>query len=249
MNPRKAVSYFPLDPAEQALVVKLRDTHLPGGPATVLRVVELLEEARLGLPELERALERLRAEERGADLERRFAELEARLVARLDGRLAGLEAGRVQAVADAAAHELRTPSPTPPGPPAPAPRAAPAGAPPPAGPDATEPPADAVIAWRVRGEVVSGPSAAQFYAAVWRWLFQHGLAGVAELPIRGSGKRRYVVAAEPVHPGGNPFTRAAEVVPGVFVEVNLSRGDILRRSRSHLAERGLAFEVLREGGE
>lgn len=108
---------------------------------------------------------------------------------------------------------------------------------------ASEVPEEANLAFRVEGELVWGPSASQFYKAVWAWLFAHGHVRASDLPIQGRGKKRYVVAAEPVHPSGKPFYRAEEV-HGAFIEVNLSRGDIVRLAKRYLDKYGVAFEVL-----
>ncbi len=104
-------------------------------------------------------------------------------------------------------------------------------------------PKEASIAFRVGSELLWATSAAQFYVTVWRWLFEHKRARTADLPIQ-SGKKRFVAAATPVHPSGKDFTRAEEPVPGVFIEVNLSRNDIIRRSKKYLAQFGADFEVV-----
>ena len=108
---------------------------------------------------------------------------------------------------------------------------------------AAEVPEEANLAFRIDGELVWGASASQFYKAVWAWLFAHGRVRASNLPIQGRGKKRYVVAAEPVHPSGRPFYRAEEV-HGAFIEVNLSRGDIVRLAKRYLDKYGVAFEVL-----
>ena len=88
-----------------------------------------------------------------------------------------------------------------------------------------------------------GKTAAQFYAALWNWLFDQGHLTPADLPV-ASGKARYSVASSPVHANGKHFIGVREIRPGVFVEMNMSRPGIIGRVRKELTARGIPFEVV-----
>jgi hypothetical protein len=236
MKPKKNVSYFPVTAHEQALLVRVREQDLNSRLDDLVEMLDQIADARLTSADLEQAIQLLVASRQGEALDARFDNLEARLRERIEKGLSEIEGrlsrrmggGVVPPVAPVVASLA-------------APKAVSASKQAPAAPD--ELPKEASIAFRIGGELVWGPSAAQFYVAVWRWLFVHGHVRATDLPIQ-SGKARYVVAAEPVHPSGKEFTRADQPVPGVYVELNLSRGDIIQRSKKYLGEHGVAFDVV-----
>lgn len=236
MKPKKNVSYFPVSATEQALLLRMRDPDLAGRTDDILAMLDHIAEAKLTPAELDQAVQLLAESRQGERLDVRFANLEARLRERIERGLAEIE-GRLS---KRLAEDTSTLDSMPAGPPS-----AIQSVPTPPAPmvEDGEIPTDASVAFRLGKDLVWGTSAAQFYVAVWRWLFEHGRAKASDLPIKG-GKKRYVAASSPVHPSGNDFTRAEEPVPGVFVEVNLSRGDIIRRAKNYLGQFGVAFEVV-----
>lgn len=227
MKPNKSVSYFPVDAAEQALLLRVREPDLAGRLPEVVEILDLIAESQLTAADLEQAIELLVQNRQGEGRDARFENLEGRLREHIEQGLTAIE-GRLSRRLSGDPAPVRPPPPKPP-------RGAVQILPPP-----PPVPKDANLAVRIGSEVVSGPSAAQFYVAVWRWLFEKGHAKPTELPIQG-GKLRYVVAKEAVHPSGKPFTRWEEAVPGVYVEVNLSRTDITaaRRGTSATMASGL----------
>ena len=65
----------------------------------------------------------------------------------------------------------------------------------------------------------------------------------ADLPLQ-SGKKRYILATEPVHPTGNAFHVSKQILPGVYLETNISRGNIVARISKLLRQRDIPFKVL-----
>jgi hypothetical protein len=260
MKTKKSVSYFPVDGSEQALLLRVRESDLEGRVADLLEMVGQIGEASLRPADLAQAIQLLVASRQGDGLEARFDNLEARLKERIEKGLAEIEgrlskrltdtpAGLASPQAPSLLSSAETWPPT-----APAPAAAtesPLKAPPQlaVAPPVDTVPKDANLAFRVGLEFISGESAAQFYIAVWRWLFEHGRVRLADLPIGTAGKQRYEVAAKPVHPSGKGFYRAEEPVPGAFLEVNLSRGDIVRRAKKYLGRYGVEYEVVVGSGD
>jgi hypothetical protein len=236
MKPRNSVSYFPVSAAEQALLLRVREADLTGRTDDLLAMLDQIAESGLTPADLDQAVQLLNESRQGEGLDARFDNLEARLKERIERGLAEIE-GRLS-------KRLAEPS-TPPAPtsPTPAPVVQAPLQPTPTAADADAVPKEASVAFRIGADLVWGPSAAQFYSAVWRWLFEHDRVGPGDLPIQG-GKKRYVVSHTAVHPSGNEFTRAEEPVPGVFIEVNLSRDDIIRRAKKYLAQFGVPFEVV-----
>lgn len=232
--------YFPVSEAEEEFLWRLRDPDLAARLADVRGILDLVAGSGATAADVEQALGLLEVSRREEGLGARFDNLEARLTARIEKGLAEIE-GRLSKHLSAAA-----------GPVVVAPTAPSAGggaptSPPPA--TTTRPtvpvvPPEANLAVRIGDEVVWGESAAQFYVAVWRWLFDHGRVRLADLPIGTAGKKRYEVSRSPLHPSGKEFYRAESPTPGAFLEVNLSRNDILRRARKYLAEYGVPHEVL-----
>lgn len=259
MKPKKNVSYFPVDGSEQALLLRIREPDLGGRIPDLLEMVDQIGEASLSPADLAQAIQLLVASRQGEGLEARFENLEARLKERIEKGLAEIEGRLSRRLTAAPAESPATVAPTPPTaakaapPPAPAPKPvfAPTAAAPVTSmaPPVAAVPKDANLAFRVGTEVISGESAAQFYLAVWRWLFEHSLVKRADLPIGTAGKKRYEVAAKPIHPSGKEFYRAEEPVKGVFLEVNLSRGDIVRRAKKFLDQYGVKYEVVVGAGE
>ena len=240
MKPKKNVSYFPVSATEQALLLRVREADLVGRADDLLAMLDQIAEASLTPAELDQAVQLLAESRQGEGLDARFDNLEARLKERIERGLAEIE-GRLS---KRLGGSTPTPEPAPPvSVPSDPPLTPPTPAPPTPAQDNGGVPKEASVAFRVGSDLVWGTSAAQFYVALWRWLFEHGSAKPGDLPIQG-GKKRYVVAASAVHPSGKEFTRAEEPVPGVFVEVNLSRGDIIRRAKKYLGQFGVAFEVV-----
>ena len=239
--PRRSIAYLPVQSAEQDLLWRVREPDLAGRVPELVGMLDQLADARLSAADLEQAIQLLVASRQGEALEARFENLEARLKERIEKGLAEIE-GRLS-------RRLAPPTPEAPPAPAAAPPAArppaPPAAPPPAAPPpaAAELPREASLAFEVAGELIWGPSAAQFYAAIWRWLFDHGHVRVADLPL-ASGRSRYAVATEPVHPSGKEFFAAHELQPGVWVETHMSRENVLQRAKKHLRDHGVPFEVL-----
>jgi hypothetical protein len=228
MKPKKNVSYFPVSGEEQALLLRMREPDLAGRLEEILDMLDQIADTRLSPADLEQAIQLLLAIRQSEAIDARFDNLEARLKERIEKGLAEIEGrfsrrlgGEPPGTGGATGSPL----------------------PPPKLPATDELPKEASIAFRIGPEIVWGPSAAQFYIGVWRWLFDHGHAKASDLPIQ-SGKKRYVAATRPVHPSGKEFARAEEPVLGVFVEVNLSRVDIIRRAKKYLGQYGVAFEVL-----
>jgi hypothetical protein len=237
MKPRPTVSYFPVSAAEQRLLLRIRETDLVGRAEEVAALLDRIGEARLTLPELDLAITLLAQHRQGAGLEARVVAIESRLGALEPRRLDLLERGLLALRAEWAAWVMDRPSPVSW-----------------AGSTAAttqehdsarsdEVPEQATIAFRVGTDVVWGETASDFYAAVWRWLGERGRVGRDQLPIL-TGKKRYAAATTPFHPTGNPFTRPVQPVDGIFVEVNLSRADILRRAKKYLDQFGARYVVL-----
>lgn len=242
MKAKKNVSYFPVDSAEQALLVRVREPDLTGRGAAILEMIDQIAEASLTPADLAQAVQLLVASRQGEGLDARFDNLEARLKERIEKGLAEIEGRLSRRLTEAPVETPVVALPMvrkvpPPPPPKPV-------ANPPSQPSPEPVPKDANLAFRIGTEVIWGESAAQFYIAVWRWLFEHGQVGLADLPIRTAGKQRYEVAAKPVHPSGRDFYRAEEPVSGAYLEVNLSRGDIVRRAKKYLGQYGVAYEVV-----
>jgi hypothetical protein len=235
MKAKKNVSYFPVSAAEQAILLRVREADFVDRADDLLAMLDQLAEARLTPADLDQAVQLLAESRQGEGLEVRFDNLEARLKERIERGLAEIE-GRLSKRLGGGAETVE---PTP----MPVPEVELPADPPKTPEDSGGVPKEASVAFRVGSDLVWGESAAQFYVAVWRWLFEHGRAKPSDLPIQG-GKKRYVVATEPVHPSGKDFTRSEQPVPGVFVEVNLSRGDIIRRAKKYLGQFGVAFEAV-----
>ncbi len=243
MKSKKNVSYFPVDSNEHALLLRVRESDLIGHGPELLEMVDQLAEASLTPADLAQAIQLWATSRQGEGLDARFENLEARLKERIEKGLAEIEGRLSKRLTDSPVEPLAaTPSP-PPGniPPPPPPKPA---IPPPVVPSPAPVPKDANLAFRIGSEVISGESAAQFYIAVWRWLFEHGRVRMADLSIGTAGKKRYEVAATPIHPSGKEFYRAEEPVKGAYLEVNLSRGDIVRRAKKYLGQYGVAYDVL-----
>jgi hypothetical protein len=238
MKSKKTVSYFPVSMNEQALLLRVRESDLAGRLEELVDMLDLIADANLSKADLEQAIQSFQANSQGEGLDARFDNLEGRLKERITKGLAEIEgrlSKRLAGVGGAVEDMPPEPPEDPPG----------KGESPPS--DDDDVPKEASVAFRIGSELVWGVSAAQFYLAVWRWLFEHGRVKPTELPIQ-SGKKRYVVAAAPIHPSGKEFTRSEEPVPGVFVEANLSRGDIIKRAKKYLDQYGVAFDVV-VGGE
>lgn len=238
MKPKKSISYFPVSAAEQALLLRVREADLTGRTEDLLVMLDQIAEGKLTPADLDQAVQLLAESRQGEGLDARFDNLEARLKERIERGLAEIE-GRLSRRLGG---DTSTPVPGLPGS-----EHVPVAQPQPT-PTAPESivggiPEEASVAFRVGSDLVWGTSAAQFYVAIWRWLFEHGHIKPSELPIQG-GKKRYVAATSPVHPSGKDFTRADEPVPGVYIEVNLSRGDIIRRAKKYLGQFDVAFEVV-----
>ncbi len=238
MKPKKNVSYFPVSGHEQALLLRVREPDLAGRLDELLDMLDQIAEAKKSKADLEQAIQLFLANSQGEGLDARFDNLEGRLKERIAKGLAEIE-GRLSKRLSGDGPQTEAPPPEPPEVPTDDPPGT-VKSPPTIDDDV---PKDASMAFRIGSELVWGVSAAQFYLAVWRWLFEHGHAKHSDLPIR-SGKKRYAVATEPIHPSGKEFTRAEEPVPGVFAEVNLARGDIIRRAKKYLAQYDVAFDVV-----
>lgn len=239
MKAKKNVSYFPVSTAEQAILLRVREADLADRTDDLLAMLDQVAEARLTPAELDQAVQLLAESRQGEGLDARFDNLEARLKERIERGLAEIEgrlSKRLGGVVEAA-----EPVPTP------VPEMEPRVDTPKTPEDNGGVPKEASVAFRVGSDLVWGESAAQFYVAVWRWLFEHGHVSKADLPIQ-SGKARYVVAAKPIHPTGKEFFAGHELSPGVWVEAHISRADIIRRAKKHLGQFGVAFEVV-VGGE
>ena len=240
MKPRKSVSYFPVSAVEQALLLRVREGDLVGRVDEVLVMLDQIAEEQLQPADLDQAIQLLASSKLGEGLDARFNNLEARLKERVERGLAEIEGRLSKRLAGEPANSgllepigageaVSQPAPHPP-----------SGA---EDDDDDGVPREASVAFRLGEDLVWGASASQFYVAIWRWLFEHGHATVEDLPIQG-GKKRYVVSTSAIHPSGKEFTRSEEPAPGVFVEVNLSRADIIRRTRKYLAHFGVDFEVV-----
>ncbi len=248
MKSKQNVSYFPVSGVEQMLLLRVREADLSGRVDGLLAMLDQIAEANLSAADLDQAIQLLAESRQGEGMDARFDNLEARLKERIERGLTEIE-GRLS---KRMAADVATTSPSPaetrdvsgqPTPLAPSTDPSPSMQGTPRASSDGGVPKEASIAFRVGSELLWATSAAQFYVAVWRWLFENDRARLADLPIR-SGKKRFVVAAAPVHPSGKDFTRAEEPVPGVFIEVNLSRNDIIRRSKKYLAQFGTSFEVV-----
>jgi hypothetical protein len=241
MKLKKNVSYFPVQDAEQDVLLRLRESDLSGRIADVLNILDLIAETGATPADVEQALHVLEASRQGEGLKARFDNLEARLNARIEKGLEEIE-GRLSkhfaGAASVTAHDAVLDSS--PSAHSELPLAASAV------PQSEVPsvPPDANLAVRIGDEVVWAESAAQFYVAVWRWLFEHGKVRITDLPIATAGKKRHEVATTPVHPSGKEFYRAEAPVPGAYVEVNLSRSDIVRRAKKYLTLYGVDHELV-----
>jgi hypothetical protein len=225
--PSPSVFYFPVAADEQALLLRLREPDLAERRAELPELLDLIASERISAADLEQALQLWAARRQREDLDARFENLEARLHQRIDRGLAEIEGRLSRRMSEAAAAE-------------PAPPPAP---PPPSPPPAEAVPKDANIAFRIAGDLVWGPTARQFYIAVWRWLLAHGRLDLTSLPI-GTGNKRYHLAAEPTHPTGRPFFSPAELGPGLYLETHMSRANALSNAVRHLNDYGVAFEIV-----
>lgn len=238
MTSKPPVTYFPVLPAEQAVLERLRQPDLRTSITDVPRMLDLIAEAGVSVGELENALALLQAAEDEQGLDARFEALEARLRQSLERRLAEMEGRLSQRLGGA-------PPPAPSAEEAPPLPRRPGAAPSPRPTEATletEVSPKAAVAIRVGDELLQGDTAVSFYTAFWSWMFDEGHISHQALPI-ASGKQRYVIAREPVHPTGKPFTGITEVC-GAYVEKNLSRSGIVRITCKLLDQTGLEYEVL-----
>jgi hypothetical protein len=224
------VAYFPVLPAEQAILERLRQRDLVGRLDDVLGILDLVAEGHATPADVEQALTLYEETRELAPLDGRFDNLEGRLVDRIEKGLAEIEGRLARRLAGDGDPSSVVPSKLPA-----RTRSE--------DPVSSEVPEGANLAFRIAGDLVWGSSASAFYTAVWAWLFDHGKVTAADLPIQGRGKKRYVVAADPVHPSGKDFYRAEEV-HGAYIEVNLSRKDIIRRARHYLTLYDVPFEVV-----
>jgi len=234
MSKTPKVAYFPVLKDEQTILERLRHADLAGRLGHVLEILDLVADAKVEPADVEQAFQLLDEARQSEGMDARFDNLEARLTARIEKGLTEIEGRLSKRTAGAGPAPVEGPVATL--------EAEPETPPPKDTTNGSEVPRDASLAFRIGSDVVAAPSAAQFYAAVWRWLFDHGHVKRADLPIQ-SGKKRYQVAAEPVHPTGKAFYRAEEV-HGAFVEVNQSRNGILRNAKKYLDQYGVAYEVL-----
>lgn len=233
MTTRPRPAYFPVLPAEQALLERMRRADLQRvGLADVLTMLDLLAEAGVGPAELERALELHRTREQEDGLEARFENLEARLRGDIERRMSEME-GRLSKRLAGGNEEA-------------------SGVNGDGGRDGGQPvesqevQPDSVVAFRVGDRILQGAAVADFYRTFWTWLVDAGLVGMADLPLR-SGRKRFVAAAEPVHASGRAFIKSFEH-GGVFVEMNQSRESAVRAASKVLTMVGVDHEVL-IGGE
>ncbi len=238
MKSKKTVSFFPVSVSEQALLLRVREPDLAGRVSELVDMLDQIAEAKLTQADLEQAIQAFLVNSQGEGLEARFDNLDGRLKERIAKGLAEVE-GRLSKRLDGGMETVPEESPVPTGEQPEKPPVV-GGA---SSVDNDGVPKEASVAFRIGPDLIWGASASKFYGEVWRYLFQKGCASTSDLPIP-SGKKRYVVANEPIHPTGKEFTRTSEPVPGVFIEVNLARGDIIRRSKKFLKHYGVAFEVV-----
>ena len=233
MTSKTKVAYFPVIEEEQAILERIRRKDLAARRHDVLNLLDILAEAGTAPADLEQALVLLEAARSSEGLDARFENLEARLARRLEDGLAEIE-GRLAKSAAAGGGEPRVPGPQPPPPPRP-----------PGRPPTSKPavPENANLAFVVAGELVWGTSGTKFYQGIWKWLIEHGHLSAADLPV-GATKKRFMAAATPVHPTGKDFFLAKEVVQGLWIETNLSRGDMVRKAKKLLTMKKVPFEVL-----
>lgn len=234
------ISYFPIDAAEQALLLRLRERGLLSQGPQLLEMLDQLAAARLCPADLDQAIQLLEESRRGEGLDARFDNLEARLKERIErglseieGRLSKSLAGPMQAAPPS------PPSPNPaPAQPKPRKRAAQA-------PEAqpTPVPPEACLAIRIGPDLVWGATGAEFYLGIWRWLFEHGRVKDKDLPIK-TGRARYAVATEPTHLSGKAFFAGRELLPGVWVEVHASRENLLGMAEKFLKTYQVSYEVV-----
>lgn len=241
MKPTDRVSYFPITPAEQALLLWVRESDLRGRVHELVALLDVIAEARLESADLEQALELLATERQGEGVDARFQNLEARLRERVDRTMAEIEGRLSKNLSDAVrAASLHEPS-------SPVSRSVRAAAqllleeevdtsPPPI-------PEEAKIAVRIGEALIWATTASQFYIDIWSWVIERGYVTEADLPI-SSGRKRYAVAAAPVHPTGKEFTSAKTAAPGFFVETNASKNSIIQRTRKLLEQHGLDYEIV-----
>ena len=239
MKPKKDVLYFPVSISEHELLLRVRMPDLIDRADDLVDMVDQIARERLTPAELDQAIQAYVESRKGEGLDARFDNLEGRLKERIEKGLAEIE-GRLSKRQPGAAPASESPTPED--------KSSATHSAAQAGPAASAQNADgsvpreASLAFRIGPDLVWGPSAAQFYVAVWRWLFEHGHVTHADMPIQG-GKSRYAVASSPVHPSGKRFTRSEEAVPGAFVELNMSRADIIRRAKKYLSLYGVAYSV------
>ncbi|MBU6160929.1 MAG: hypothetical protein KGO50_07385 [Myxococcales bacterium] len=238
MKSQANVSYFPVTEPERALLLRVREADLARRMGELLEMVDQIAEMKLSPADLDTAVQLLTASRQGDALAARFENLEARLKDRIERGLAEME-GRflrrldsdalhlaVQSVEPAIVNnELQTLPFRP------------------VQPEASELPPEASVAFMVDGKLIWGKTTASFYVSVWKWLFDHNRVSINDLPIQ-SGRSRYVVARQPLHPSGKEFFAGHEVVSGVWVEANISRADVIRRTVKYLAEFGVGFEII-----
>jgi hypothetical protein len=243
MKPAKKYAYFPVLEKEQAILERIRNPDLSGRLDEIPAMLDLLADAKLSSADLVKAIDLLEHSRQGADLESRFKDLEQGIDQRLEKGLAEIEGRLARLIGrETAFNPLKSGETVPLTGPSPAlqPQPSPPGTP----TDVGHAHNVAKLAFRIGGEVVSGPNASKCYISVWRWLFEHGHVKITDLPIGTPGKKRYLVAVSPVHPTGKEFRRAEQPVPGAFLECNLSRPDIVRYSKKYLDYYGVTYEVL-----
>ena len=256
MKTPQKIAYFPVTEAEQRVLERIRQPDLAARAAAVLPMLDLLAENDTSPADLEQALTLLQESLKSEALDARFQNLEARLSTRIEhglieieGRLAKLVAGAVEtpsagvpAPAQLAPLPLLFVKPAPSSPITPSHAPAPTqGAQLPAT-SKLDVPKEANLAFNVAGDLVWGPTAAQFWRAIWKWLLDRRYFAMADLPIKG-GKQRHVIAATPVHPTGKDFF-GPQPFNGAFIETNMSRANIASRAAKHLEDYGIPHTVL-----
>jgi hypothetical protein len=234
MKSKKNVIYFPVTSEEQAVLARIREPDLCDRLDALLDVLDHVAEGGVSAREWASALEVVRSAEATPTLEAKFQALEAKLVAAIESRL-------LPTVSSCQPPEVRDAPPVVGSGEDHATTTSRSGNP--AGEASENPLQDASIAFRIEGEVVTGATAAAFYAGVWTWLWDHRRVREAELPIK-TGSRRFAVAHQPIHPTGLAFSAGREFRPGIWVETHMSRRDVLRRAQKLLSDRGVAFQIL-----
>lgn len=81
---------------------------------------------------------------------------------------------------------------------------------------------------------------------VLEWLAAKDLLTLARCPLPdAAGRKRYLVAAQPQHPGGKSFTAAHALANGVHYHLNYDSADIVRNALHALSALGVAPESVR----